>query len=89
MSGGGGFFGFDAVLPERRGQQPQHSTFGAPSTSLDDEAFGAGATEDIAVYTWGTEGYDDGLGNALLEGGDDLNDLTFGDAPLSEYGTAD
>jgi hypothetical protein len=52
MSGGGGFFGFDAVLPERRGQQPQHSNFGAPSTSLDDEAFGAGATEDIAVYTW-------------------------------------
>ncbi|KAG9223720.1 hypothetical protein CCMSSC00406_0004939 [Pleurotus cornucopiae] len=35
--------------------------------------------EDIAVYTWGEESYD-GLGDALLEGGDDLNSETFGDA---------
>lgn len=34
-------------------------------------------TEDLAVYTWGEESYD-GLGDALLEGGDELNDETFG-----------
>jgi DNA topoisomerase 2-associated protein PAT1 len=33
--------------------------------------------EDLAVYTWGEESYD-GLGDALQEGGDDLNDETFG-----------
>ncbi|KAI0352379.1 hypothetical protein OH77DRAFT_1409256 [Trametes cingulata] len=33
--------------------------------------------EDLAVYTWGEEGYD-GLGDALQEGGDELNDETFG-----------
>ncbi|KAJ6621334.1 topoisomerase II-associated protein PAT1 [Mycena sp. CBHHK59/15] len=33
--------------------------------------------EDVAVYTWGEESYD-GLGDALQEGGDDLNDETFG-----------
>ena len=32
---------------------------------------------DIPVYTWGTERYD-GLGEALQEGDDDLNDETFG-----------
>src|SRR5262245_3629796 len=34
-------------------------------------------TEDLAVYTWGEESYD-GLGDALQEGGDELNDETFG-----------
>jgi len=38
---------------------------------------GLGETEDLAVYTWGEEGYD-GLGDALVEGGDELNDETFG-----------
>ncbi|KAG8928248.1 hypothetical protein FRC02_007187 [Tulasnella sp. 418] len=33
--------------------------------------------EDLAVYTWGEESYD-GLGDALEEGGDELNDETFG-----------
>ncbi|KAI0741955.1 topoisomerase II-associated protein PAT1 [Daedaleopsis nitida] len=33
--------------------------------------------EDVAVYTWGEESYD-GLGDALQEGGDELNDQTFG-----------
>ncbi len=33
--------------------------------------------EDLAVYTWGEESYD-GLGDALQEGNDDLNDETFG-----------
>ena len=32
---------------------------------------------DIPVYTWGTERYD-GLADVLQEGGDDLNDETFG-----------
>jgi hypothetical protein len=35
--------------------------------------------EDLAVYTWGEESYD-GLGDALQEGGDELNDETFGEA---------
>ena len=35
--------------------------------------------EDVAVYTWGEESYD-GLGDVLQEGGDDLNDETFGSA---------
>ena len=33
--------------------------------------------DDVAVYTWGEESYD-GLGDALQEGGDELNDETFG-----------
>ncbi|KAG6890305.1 hypothetical protein C0995_009511 [Termitomyces sp. Mi166 len=36
------------------------------------------ASEDVAVYTWGEEGYD-GLGDLLQEGRDELNDETFGD----------
>ena len=32
---------------------------------------------DIPVFTWGTDRYE-GLGEALQEGGDDLNDETFG-----------
>ncbi|KAG5721185.1 DNA topoisomerase 2-associated protein pat1 [Termitomyces sp. T112] len=35
-------------------------------------------SEDVAVYTWGEEGYD-GLGDLLQEGRDELNDETFGD----------
>ena len=47
---------------------------------IDRNAFRNGASnanEDIAVYNWGAEDYD-GLGNALQEGGDDMNDETFG-----------
>lgn len=41
--------------------------------------------EDLAVYTWGEESYD-GLGDALHEGGDDLNDETFGSSgPIGTY----
>ena len=36
-----------------------------------------GEKEDLAVYTWGEDSYD-GLSDALLEGGDELNDETFG-----------
>jgi DNA topoisomerase 2-associated protein PAT1 len=35
------------------------------------------ASQDVAVYTWGEESYD-GLGDALQERGDELNDETFG-----------
>ncbi|KAI0954891.1 hypothetical protein AcW1_006649 [Taiwanofungus camphoratus] len=38
---------------------------------------GGAHREDIAVYTWGEEGYD-GLGDELQERGDELNDETFG-----------
>lgn len=34
-------------------------------------------SDDVAVYTWGEEGYD-GLGDLLQEGGDELNNETFG-----------
>lgn len=37
----------------------------------------AHGSDDVAVYTWGEEGYD-GLGDLLQEGGDELNDETFG-----------
>lgn len=37
-----------------------------------------GSNENIAVYTWGAQGYD-GLGDRLQEGGDELNDVTFGE----------
>jgi DNA topoisomerase 2-associated protein PAT1 len=41
-------------------------------------------SEDVAVYTWGEENYD-GLGEALQEGNDELNDETFGDVgPVGE-----
>ena len=33
--------------------------------------------EDLTVYTYGEESYD-GLGDTLQEGGDELNDETFG-----------
>ena len=45
----------------------------------------ADVSDEVAVYTWGEEGYD-GLGDLLQEGRDELNDETFGDAlPVGEY----
>lgn len=38
---------------------------------------GPSNNENISEYTWGEESYD-GLGDALQEGGDELNDETFG-----------
>ncbi|OCF78624.1 DNA topoisomerase 2-associated protein PAT1 [Kwoniella mangroviensis CBS 8886] len=77
-----GFFGFDTSLPERGGQRgpgggQQH--FSGFQASNVDETFalgGAGEEEDLAVYTWGEGGMG---GGGLLEGGDELNDETFGD----------
>ncbi len=44
-----------------------------------------GDQEGLAVYTWGEESYD-GLGDALQEGGDELNDETFGGSgAVGEY----
>lgn len=41
--------------------------------------------QPIPEYTWGAEGYD-GLGDTLQEGGDDLNDETFGSSgPIGEH----
>ena len=51
--------------------------FGLPERDLASSELG----EDVAVYTWGEESYD-GLGDALQEGGDDLNDETFGGGPV-------
>ena len=58
------------------------SFFGLENSTLEDEKRrfqqgGLRADEDIAVYNWGEEDYD-GLGSALQEGGDELNDETFG-----------
>jgi Topoisomerase II-associated protein PAT1. len=58
------------------------SFFGFEQTDLEKEkkSFldgGLRESEDLAVYTWGEESYD-GLGDALQEGGDELNDETFG-----------
>ncbi|EIW79273.1 hypothetical protein CONPUDRAFT_59162 [Coniophora puteana RWD-64-598 SS2] len=58
------------------------SFFGYENNDLEQEKRkflegGLGETEDLAVYTWGEESYD-GLGDALVEGGDELNDETFG-----------
>ena len=54
------------------------SFFGFDADSQKFSKGGQHEEEDVAVYTWGEEGYD-GLGDALDEGGDDLNDETFGD----------
>lgn len=65
------------------------SFFGLGNNDLEEEKRkflqgGLREEEDIAVYNWGSEDYD-GLGNALQEGGDDLNDETFGDSgPVGE-----
>ncbi|KAF8631878.1 hypothetical protein AX15_002145 [Amanita polypyramis BW_CC] len=42
------------------------------------QAAGVNETEDVPVFTWGEESYD-GLGDVLQEGGDELNEETFGD----------
>jgi DNA topoisomerase 2-associated protein PAT1 len=57
------FFGFEQ--PSRLQQEKQRFLEGKVQQ------------EDLAVYTWGEDSYD-GLGDALLEGGDELNDETFG-----------
>lgn len=54
---------------------PVMAFFGLPERDLAEDR--PQNTEDLAVYTWGEESYD-GLGNALQEGGDELNDETFG-----------
>jgi DNA topoisomerase 2-associated protein PAT1 len=53
--------------------------FGFEQADLEQEKFNfkKGNTDGVAVYTWGEEGYD-GLGDLLQEGGDELNDETFG-----------
>lgn len=80
------FFGFDTTLPNRRqdgGASGAGNGNGRFASAGDIDLFsggsgGVGAQEDIAVYTWGTDDYN-GLGNALIEGGDEANNTTFGD----------
>lgn len=78
------FFGFDTSLPDDRRSGPSDpsgsSAFGFQARA-DQDAFGGGALgagageqEDLAVYQWG-----EGMDTGLLEGGDDMNDETFGD----------
>ncbi|CAK9786062.1 hypothetical protein CC85DRAFT_314251 [Cutaneotrichosporon oleaginosum] len=65
------FFGFDTALPDDpRAKGPGfHAHANTDAFNLG----GAGVEEDLAVYQWGE-------GDAsLLEGGDELNDETFGD----------
>lgn len=72
------FFGFDTGLPGDPRAQPKPAQAGPGfHAHADTDAFnaglgGAGVEEDLAVYNWG-EG-----DTSLLEGGDDLNDETFG-----------
>lgn len=65
------FFGFESNDLEKDKQRFLHA--------------GQQESEDLAVYTWGEDSYD-GLGDSLLEGGDDLNDETFGGSgPVGSY----
>ena len=70
------FFGFSTELPERRGPSTSRQQFNGFTGNDTDQMFGlsgAGEEEDLAVYTWGD-------GGNLLDGGDDMNDETFGGA---------
>ncbi|KAF8074818.1 topoisomerase II-associated protein PAT1 [Lyophyllum atratum] len=58
------------------------SFFGFEQSNLEQERrnfknTGSLGSDEVAVYTWGEEGYD-GLGDLLQEGRDELNDETFG-----------
>ena len=55
------------------------SFFGFDTTLDRGGAHKLGQDEDLAVYTFGEEGYDD-LAAQLDEGLDELNDETFGDS---------
>ena len=69
-----GFFGFSTELPERRGSSSSQRFPGFPQNNADQSvAFNGAEEEDLAVYDW-----EDGMNGNLLEGGDDLNDETFG-----------
>jgi DNA topoisomerase 2-associated protein PAT1 len=86
------FFGFDTTLPEHKGQQSQQpqqqQQQSRPGFATNDStSFGhgfapqnGGEEDDLAVYNWG-----EGAATNLLEGGDELNDETFGD--IGDVGT--
>lgn len=69
------FFGFDTSLPsrDRAGEREDAAGLGG--------GLGASAQEDVEVYTWGEEAYDD-LADRLQEDGDDFNQDTFGDEEI-------
>lgn len=70
------FFGFDTALPDdprsAQGKPPQAGPGFHAHADTDAFNMGGAVEEDLAVYNWG-EG-----NTSLLEGGDDLNDETFG-----------
>jgi hypothetical protein len=88
------FFGFDTTLPEHKGQQqqqPQQHQQQPRFATNDSTSFGGGfpqqEEDDLATFTWG-----EGASTNLLEGGDEMNDETFGDSgnggmSLLQYGT--
>jgi hypothetical protein len=93
------FFGFDTTLPEHKGQQQQqpHQQQQQPKFATNDStSFGGGfpqqEEDDLATFTWG-----EGASTNLLEGGDEMNDETFGDSgnggmsllPIRDEGVAD
>ena len=75
------FFGFDTTLPEHKGQQqqPQQQQQQPRFATNDSTSFGGGfpqqEEDDLATFTWG-----EGASTNLLEGGDEMNDETFGDS---------
>lgn len=80
------FFGFDTTLPQHKGQQQeiqrsqqQQQQKQSRFATNDSTSFGGGFPEqeedDLATFTWG-----EGASTNLLEGGDEFNDETFGDA---------
>jgi DNA topoisomerase 2-associated protein PAT1 len=79
------FFGFDTALPRDRAASPPQLD-DEPDDALDAKIRGLalGAREDVEIYTWGGDGYD-GLGDLLDEGGDELNDDTFGVADVGAW----
>lgn len=55
----------------------QHSDLEAERRKFLEGGLRAVRDEKLATYVWGEDSYD-GLGDALQEGGDELNDETFG-----------
>ncbi|GAB7346798.1 hypothetical protein MBLNU459_g1896t1 [Dothideomycetes sp. NU459] len=84
------FFGFDTALPRDRSQQAQQAQQAQPRNSQQgffsqQDAFAslsrdAAGEEKILNF----EDTFDGLGDQLEEGGDDLNDDTFGGGPVTQ-----
>ena len=80
---------FSCSLPDYSLSDAVMSFFGFEQPDLEQEKLqykhSGAVPDDVAVYTWGEEGYD-GLGDLLQEGRDELNDETFGDTlPVGKF----